>query len=178
MTSEKNDLTFSDLRKHYGTGRAYTISGTGRDRVMGYRTGVKCNAGDIEVSEWIQMMKDLIKRSGEQELYMQLHAFMKERNYVRASRSELEKEVLELHASRIFDNELWIYFVQFNQLFRPDILNSVRLRWVRSECCKKAGLVTEEMLKRRGDGPIPCPICGRFAHCELMNYEYERKLVG
>lgn len=45
-------LTFEDLRCHFGTGRSYVISGTGRDRKTGYRTGVQTDVGDIEVSEW------------------------------------------------------------------------------------------------------------------------------
>ena len=38
-----SERTFEDLRVHFGTGRAYTISGKGRDRVMGYRVGKQCN---------------------------------------------------------------------------------------------------------------------------------------
>ena len=67
-----SERTFEDLRVHYGTGRAYTISGKGRDRVMGYRVGMQCNLGDIEVSQWIAMVKELIVQTGEQELYEQL----------------------------------------------------------------------------------------------------------
>ena len=55
-----SEITFADLRVHFGTGRAYTISGKGRDRVMGYRVGMQCNLGDIEVSEWIAKVKELI----------------------------------------------------------------------------------------------------------------------
>ena len=38
-------LTFEDLRCHFGTGRSYVISGTGRDRKTGYRTGVQTDVG-------------------------------------------------------------------------------------------------------------------------------------
>lgn len=180
MPANKNELTFSDLRPHYGTGRAYTISGTGRNRVTGYRTGMKCNAGDIEVSEWVQMMKDLIERSKESELYHQLYAFMKERNYVRASKSELEIEVLKLHAQRIFNDEAWVYFIPFNQLYRPSVLDPQRLKWVRTECCMKSGLVTQAMIEnsRRREGTISCPICGRFSPYTLEHKETVRKMVG
>lgn len=53
-------LTFEDLRYLHGTGRSYVISGTGHDRKTGYRTGVQTNVGDIEVSEWKELMKELI----------------------------------------------------------------------------------------------------------------------
>ena len=76
-----SELTFEDLRVRFGTGRAYTISGKGRDRVMGYRVGMQCNLGDIEVSEWLAMVKELIVQTGEQELFEQLHTHMKEHNY-------------------------------------------------------------------------------------------------
>lgn len=62
-------LTFEDLRCHFRTGRSYVISGTGRDRKTGYRTGIQTDVGDIEVSEWKMLMKDLIRRSDEEFLY-------------------------------------------------------------------------------------------------------------
>ena len=64
-----NEYTFSDLRCHYQTGRSYVVSGEGRNRVYGYRTGVQCNLGDIEQKEWCEIVKELIHRKGEQELY-------------------------------------------------------------------------------------------------------------
>ena len=48
-----NEYTFSDLRCYYQTGRSYVVSGEGRNRVYGYRTGVQCELGDIERDEWI-----------------------------------------------------------------------------------------------------------------------------
>ena len=98
------NLSFEDLRVHYGTGRSYTVSGEGRNRVLGYRTGKMCNAGDVEVSEWCQLVKDAIEKAGEKELFSQLRAFMSERNYTKASKAALEEEALGLHAARIFEN--------------------------------------------------------------------------
>ena len=43
-------LTFSDLRAHYGTGRAYLISQKGREKKYGYRKGIQTDIGDLEVS--------------------------------------------------------------------------------------------------------------------------------
>ena len=59
------DVSFADLRCRFQTGRSYVVSGTGRNRIYGYRTGVMCQLGDIERSDWIQMVKDLICRSGD-----------------------------------------------------------------------------------------------------------------
>lgn len=170
-----SELTFEDLRIHYGTGRAYTISGKGRDRVMGYRVGMQCNLGDIEVSEWIAMVKELIVQSGEQELYEQLYTHMKEHNYRKATRSELEQEVLELHAARIFDDPLWVDFIPFNKRFRPQVLQSVRLIWVKNTCCRKPGQVTQVLLEAQaGRDTICCPYCGRWTEFEIMtSFEME-----
>ena len=60
-----SELSFAALRCHFQTGRSYVIYGEGRNRVSGYRTGVHCDLGDIERSEWIDMVKDMIRRSGE-----------------------------------------------------------------------------------------------------------------
>lgn len=60
-------LKFEDLRKRYGTGRSYTISGSGKNRVTGYRTGVMTNIGDIEVSQWERLVHELISRNQEEE---------------------------------------------------------------------------------------------------------------
>lgn len=65
-------LTFADLRVHYYTGRSYLISGEGRDKVFGYRHGVMTDIGDLPEAEWTRLAKQLIRQSGEQELYQQL----------------------------------------------------------------------------------------------------------
>ena len=112
-----SERTFEDLRVHFGTGRAYTISGKGRDRVMGYRVGKQCNLGDIETGAWMKMVRALIVQKGEQELHQQLLTHMKEHNYTRATKAELEEEVLELHAARIFDDPLWVDLKKYPLMF-------------------------------------------------------------
>ena len=118
----ESTLTFSGLQKQYGTGRAYTISGTGRNRVTGYRTGVKCALGDIEESEWAQMVRDLVERSGEQELHQQLLMYVKENCPWCRSKKELERKALELHAARIFENRAWVGFMEFERKYRTRAL--------------------------------------------------------
>ena len=44
----------------------------------------------------------------EQELYKQLLQHLKDHNYAKESTKELEFKALQLHASRIFDNEAWV----------------------------------------------------------------------
>ena len=166
-----SELTFADLRVHYGTGRAYTISGKGRDRVTGYRSGMMCNLGDIEVSEWCEMVKNLIMQKGEQELHQQLIAHMKEHHFLKQTKAELEQEALELHAARIFDDPLWVDFIVFNQRFRPEVLRTVKLVSVMPDCCRKEGFLTEERFRERGSSQSEnfCPHCGRWTKISLVD---------
>ena len=80
-----SEITLEDLRCHFQTGRSYVKSGEGRNRVYGYRTGIQCNLGDIEKSEWMQMVRDVIDREGEQELQRQLLEHRKAHNYAKQS---------------------------------------------------------------------------------------------
>ena len=168
-----SDLSYANLRCHYQTGRSYVVSGEGRNRVYGYRNGIQCNLGDIEQKEWCQMVKEVIQREGEQEviqregeqeLYKQLLQHLKDHNYAKESNRELEFKALQLHASRIFDNEAWVDFLKFNWKYRPEIASSARLVWIIPECCKRPGEVTQVLLEshKHIDNRACCPHCGRW----------------
>ena len=110
----ENEITFAALRCHFQTGRSYVISGEGRNRVYGFRSGVQCDLGDIEKSEWIRMVKEEISRQGEQELHQQLLQHLKDQNYAKESRAEIEFKALQYrnrehslcsHSSRSGDSE-------------------------------------------------------------------------
>ena len=161
------ELTFDDLRCHYQNGRALLISGEGRNRVYGYRTGVQCELGDIERDEWIRMVKDAIHTAGEKKLYEQLLQHLKDHNYTRDSRAELEFKALALHASRIFDDELWVDYLQFNQKFRPEVIDPTRLVLVMPDCCKKAGQLTSARFEENREYNC-CPHCGRWTEIRLL----------
>lgn len=169
----KIELAFSDLCVHFRTGRSYVISGTGKDRKYGYRIGVKCDAGDLEISEWRREVRALIERAGEEQLFEQLHEFMKQHNYCHSSKTELEDEVLELYACRIFDNEAWVLFVEFNRLYRPEVLKKTPLRLVKTDCCGKPGWVTQKRINAGNGEPgtVPCPICGKWSAFEFVALE-------
>ena len=171
-----SELTFADLRVHFGTGRAYTISGKGRDRVMGYRVGKQCNLGDIETGAWMKMVRELIVQTGEQELYQQLITHMKEHYSWKQSKAEFELQALELHAARIFDNQLWVDFIPFNKRFRPEVLCAVKLVSVMPECCKKAGFLTEARYRERDPycDENFCPHCGRWTKISLVDIKKEK----
>lgn len=117
--------TFSDLRVHYETGRAYLISQYGREKKYGYRNGVQTDIGDLEVSEWKRLVCELIERSGEKELQEQLVGWVKAHCMWLHTKEEVELYALKLHASRIFDNKEWVDYIAFNQAYRPKILNKL-----------------------------------------------------
>lgn len=125
LKKPREELTFEDLREHFGTGRAYIKSGTGRDRVYGYRSGVMTNIGDIEESEWAELMMDLIERSGEQELQDLLRRWAKDHCAWLHSKREIEMYALRLHSSRIFENPNWVALEQFNTQYRGQSLPEV-----------------------------------------------------
>ena len=67
-----SEISFADLRCRFQTGRSFVVSGEGRNREYGYRNGVQCALGDLERSQWSELVRELIDRKGEQELYNQL----------------------------------------------------------------------------------------------------------
>lgn len=163
---QPDDLTFDNLRYQYGTGRAYTISGAGRNRVTGYRTGVQTKLGDIEISNWMALMQELIEKSGEQALHAALIEWLSEHNYRKAGKSEIAREAMELHSSRIFDNEEWVDFLPFNRRYRPEVLSGVETVDVFTDCCQQWGTVTRRRLEwdRSVYGKrVSCPVCGRLS---------------
>ena len=127
-----SDLGFEDLRSRFSTGQAYTKSGSGRDRVMGYRHGVMTNIGDLEESVWEALLRGLIHRSGEDELLRALIEWSASAPWLRTQK-EIEKYALELHSSRIFDNKNWVGYREFNERYRPEKLKKEQTH----EYCKK-----------------------------------------
>lgn len=177
MDVQKRDITFENLRYQYGTGRAYTISGTGRNRVTGYRVGVQTKLGDFEISEWMDLMQDLIEKSGEQALHAALIEWLSEHNYRKASKSDIAREAMELHSNRIFDREEWADFLPFNRRYRPDALSGVETVDVFMDCCQQWGAVTRRRLEcdRSIYGKrVSCPICGRLSEYQSEESENEK----
>ena len=164
------DNSFEGLRCHYQTGRSYAISGEGRYRIYGYRSGVMCDLGDIERSEWCRMVMTVIQRKGEQKLYQQLLQHLKDHNYAKESIKELEFKALLLHADRIFDNEAWVDYLQFNQKYRPDTASSTRLVLISPECCIIPGYMTLARYELNKTNNY-CPHCGRWTRISLAERE-------
>ena len=114
------DLSFSDLEHRLATGQAYTKSGSGHNRVMGYRNGVMTRLGDLEASVWETLIRDLIHRSGEDALLQGLIAWAADNCPWLHTKAEIEQHALELHSSRIFENPKWAGYPEFNRKYRPE----------------------------------------------------------
>lgn len=137
---------------------------------MGYRHGMMTNLGDLDPEKWSHMVKRVIEREGEQDLFKALLSWVKDHDVLRLSKSEQEEKALILHASHIFDNEGWVDFVAFNRKYRPHLLKDAALVEVITACCQKPGTVTEKQIQNKicSGGTIPCPHCGRWSEYQLM----------
>jgi len=113
------DLSFSNLRVHYFTGVSVLRLGNQRNKTSGYRNGVMTGLGDLEFPVWETLVRDLIHRSGEDELLNSLITWLEDAPWLR-TKHEVELYALELHAGRIFDNPGWVDYVAFNRKYRPD----------------------------------------------------------
>jgi hypothetical protein len=162
------DLTFSDVRIRYRTGRSFRISQSGREKKYGYRHGVMTALGDLDFPEWERMVRFLIEKHGEQELQKQLGIWLHESNYAHETDKELAIKALELHAARIFDNRQWIGFISFNRRFRPAAVDEGSLVWIETPCCG-TGQATPKQISRAtsGDRQIAYPHCGRHGEFEI-----------
>lgn len=128
------EITFAQLHVRYETGRSFPISGTGRDRKYGYRTGCMTELGDIELSEWMELVRCLIERKGEQQLQENLLSWVKENCPWLHTQTEQETYSLSLHASRIFDCREWVDYTAFNKQYRPEILQGKKEGETQVEC--------------------------------------------
>ena len=73
--------------------------------------------GDVEKSVWREAMLRLIDRSGERKLFELLTDFVLGlgwfNNWSRTSMKDAEMYALQLHSSRIFENEEWVSYQDF-----------------------------------------------------------------
>ena len=118
-----SDLSFEDLHFRYATGVAIKSVGDKGSKASGYRHGVMTSLGDLEIPLWESLIRDLIHRSGEDDLLSALTNWAENTPWLR-SRREVELYALELHSSRIFDNPKWVAYEEFNKKYRPKCLNN------------------------------------------------------
>lgn len=161
-----NSLTLEKVRYMFGTGKAYTISGSGRDRKTGYRVGVMTKLGDIEEGEWKDLVKLIVEMNGQQQLFANLMEWTHTMVPWIQTKADAEEYTLQLFSAEIYDDAEWVDFIPFNRKYRPEILQKMKLQTVRTEECAHTGVVTPVQIRRanRIDSRISCPCCGKFAH--------------
>lgn len=101
------------LHAHFSTGQSILLSGSGRDKKYGYRNGIQTDLGDIRNDVWRDLVRELIVRSHEEDLFDKLLEWEKEHTYWLKTKAELEHYTLELYAARIFDNPKWVDYEAF-----------------------------------------------------------------
>ena len=162
----KNEpLSFADMRERYDTQRGITWF-DGRLNRKGIESYVLTPVGEIKRTDWEQMIRQLIREAGEEDLFSHLLEWTTENTPWLRTESEHISYALELHAARSFDNEAWVGFMPFNWKNRPERLKEAGLVSVTTACCGRSGIVTLEQT-RRGDGKICCPYCGCFRAYEI-----------
>ena len=124
-TYDVQKLTFAQLRVRTHTGHSYITSGSGRNRKYGYRKGCLTELGDIEVSQWKELIRHLIERDGELQLQKNLLSWVKDSCPWLHTQEEQEDYALELHASRIFDCKEWVAYGNFNKMYRPAVVQGI-----------------------------------------------------
>ena len=77
----RDQLTHKDLHAHFSTGQSILLSGSGRDKKYGYRNGIQTDLGDIRNDVWRDLVRELIVRSHEEDLFDKLLEWEKEHTY-------------------------------------------------------------------------------------------------
>jgi len=65
------------------------------------------------------------------------------------SKSEREEYALDLHMSRIFDNQDWVGYLEFNKKHRPHVLQDDGKGVARCECESEISVSAEESCRNR-----------------------------
>ena len=133
--------------------------------------------GDLEISEWNSLINALIKYHSEREIQQQLQQWCKAECPWLHSDDEVEKYALSLHAARIFEDPAWAGYISFNRQYRPEILETAKLVWIKTSCCQEAGQVTEEQLDKAAcmNDKLRRPHCGRYSDFHICNPENIQK---
>lgn len=155
-------LRFSDLTVLYFTGRSILISGTGQGKQYQYRSGCMTVLGDLEISEWREMVTELIAYHKEQELQKQLYEWCAEHTPWLCGKREVTDYALECHAARLFDDPHWVDFIPFNQKYRPGILEAAKLTLAKTACCGTVHQLTVPQYRRIRNQEFFCRTCSTW----------------
>ena len=161
------EFTFEKLRKKYGTFRSYS---DGTDRLgrkkFRSRVGVQTDYGDIERTLWCDIVHKLIEKHNEKELFNHLKVWVIKNNQWLVHKPEVETEALELHASRIFDDLCWRGYVEFNEKYRPEVLQRVETVWVVNQVETTPQRITRVLMESDNATSFTKNTCGVWVEVE------------
>lgn len=95
-------LTAADLRVMFYTGGA-SSHGFGKGKITHYREGIQTRVGDIELSQWRELVWDHARRSGEEHIIPELAKWELENTPWIHSQKEAEQRALERYCSGPFE---------------------------------------------------------------------------
>lgn len=164
------EFSFEKLSKKYGTFRSYS-NGTDRlgRKIYRNRLGVQTDYGDIEVTLWCILVHTLIEQHNERKLFNHLKVWVIKSNQWLTNKAEVEIEALELHARRIFDDPCWHGYVEFNEKYRPEVLQGIELVWVVNQVENTPQQITRVRMERDNAADFTKNTCGKWI--ELKNYD-------
>ena len=134
-------------------------------RLLVYGGAVYYDYGDIEVTLWCELVRNLIEQYDEKKLFNHLKVWVIKSNQWLTNKPEVEIEALELHACRIFDNPLWVGYVEFNEKYRPEVLHGVELVWVVNQVETTPQRITRVKMERDNATDFTKNTCGVWIEC-------------
>ena len=160
-------LGLANIRFGCGTGIAIS-SGSGRYKTHTYRRGVMTDLGDIRADVWYQLVEYFARFYGEEPLVAALLEWSMAHNYGKETAAKLRQHALQDYSLRLFDNPRWVYYIPFNQIYRPDVLRRAHIVTILPACCGKPGLVTREQIDGAYQRSVACPHCGRWSTFSIV----------
>jgi len=152
------NIPLPQIRARYGTFRAGRAGG---------RAGVQTAIGDVLEKVWYEAVERIALREYESWIVDCLEEYFK-RDPCPTTRREARREALDLYASRMFENEMWVGYIPFNRKYCPDAIKGKQFVTVIAECCNKPGEITRA---RFDSGDTICPVCGRFIKVKQVSGE-------
>lgn len=157
-------ITFNNLAVKYETGQSVYVRGTGRDKVCRYRNGKMTEIGDIEVSVWKELVNQLIKKNGNEELINHFREWIHDSIPWIRNDNHADEYAYELYVSQMNQNRTWWGYTRFNMIYCPErIENDSSLLQVLMNCCQKPCRVPAEGIRQNHleQRIISCPFCGK-----------------
>lgn len=105
---------FDDLRFMYGSHRTMTESFS---KKLIYKSYAVTKLGEIEINKWMSLIEKLIEKYNETDIQKRLYNYVSERPWLKnVKEKEIKLEALILHSMRIFENESWVHYKEFNKI--------------------------------------------------------------